>query len=240
MASPKKARKIFAVLGSEEFHTKASVVERCRTLLNGAELRKPFKGKDHEFLSDLLPRHPAADEKIGCGAEWFEVRLHYWRGAFRQRGFYVVRTDGSSVDFSFYVCLLSDPADRRRCLVEACREAVGDSIHRFKLATFMGRDSIPCAETGERVGWDEAHVDHADPWPFRNIVQEWLKLQPSDPVTSEVGMRRIFVEGAVRGDFCRFHDKVAVLRVVHRDVNLRTPRPDLRGARCDTPIIIGG
>jgi hypothetical protein len=35
----------------------------------------------------------------------------------------------------------------------------------------------------------------------------------------------------VRASFIAFHDSVAELRVVHRDVNLREERPDLRGPR---------
>src|SRR5207247_325445 len=55
---------------------------------------------DQEFLLDLLAMHPESGEKIGEGVDHFEVRKN---GS--TVGFWIVRSDGSDVDFSFYKCL---------------------------------------------------------------------------------------------------------------------------------------
>lgn len=55
-------------------------------------------------LSELLKRHPEALEKIGVGIAHFEVQ----RADYSTQCFRVVRTDGTSSNFSYQKCVAPD------------------------------------------------------------------------------------------------------------------------------------
>lgn len=61
-------------------------------------------GSEYEDLLALLKLYdtnwPANESKIGSGVSYFETRVNRTNGG-RTIGFWVVRTDGSSIDFSF-------------------------------------------------------------------------------------------------------------------------------------------
>ncbi|KAJ6835435.1 DNA ligase 1-like [Iris pallida] len=58
---------------------------------------------EHMVLFDLLKKgHAEASKKIGVGIQAFQVRFH---PTFKSRCFFIVRTDGTSEDFSFRKCV---------------------------------------------------------------------------------------------------------------------------------------
>ena len=58
---------------------------------------------EHKILYELLENHPKANEKIGCGVDYFYVQQSKWK--MNQYNFMVKRINGSSTDFSFHKCL---------------------------------------------------------------------------------------------------------------------------------------
>jgi hypothetical protein len=213
------------VLGGVAFPTKEGVVLHCRRILTDAGLGDPLT-EHHAFLSDLIARHPAFTEKVGAGILGFEVREHLWRGKIRQRGFYVVRQDGSSADFSFYECLKDERQRSRGSIREACREAVAADCASFKGRSFNGSRFADCALSGQRIHWDQAHVDHAPPWPFSKIVDAWLERIGREPeVVNTDDMTTRFADPADSAGFLSFHDERAALRIVEKRLNMS------RGAR---------
>ncbi|KAJ6799325.1 protein DCL, chloroplastic-like [Iris pallida] len=70
---------------------------------------------EHMVLFDLLKKgHAEANKKIGAGIQAFQVRFH---PTFKSRCFFIVRTDGTSEDFSFRKCvehLLPLPENMKR------------------------------------------------------------------------------------------------------------------------------
>lgn len=54
-------------------------------------------------IEKLLAYHPRSEDKIGCGLDYIMVDRHpKFRGS---RCLFVVRTDGSWIDFSYQKCL---------------------------------------------------------------------------------------------------------------------------------------
>ncbi len=70
-----------------------------------AKPARPIIGNDHDFFVELLKMHPEADKKIGCGIERFEVR----QTEFGWKSMFVVRNDGTAVDFSYRRCFGLSP-----------------------------------------------------------------------------------------------------------------------------------
>lgn len=213
-------------VGQEVFATKKAFIERLRAILNTWNLGAHIAGEDDVLLRAAIVLHPEAEGKIGAGVAHFEVRLNLWRDRIKQRGLWIVRLDGSEIDFSIYMC---DPSwanperMRRYHLNEAAREAVQESVFAYKSARFA--EAAICEVTGRALTWAEAHVDHDDPWPFRRILSEWEAGQNGQEVAfRDDGMTFAFRDQDMRAAFRRFHDDRAVLKLVHRDVNLCKPR----------------
>lgn len=60
---------------------------------------------EHEktILERLLPYHPEAEKKIGCGIDYITIGLH--PEFENSRCLFIVRKDGQTVDFSYWKCI---------------------------------------------------------------------------------------------------------------------------------------
>ena len=75
-------------------------------MLNHYSMNATVSAADAADLSALLKLHDEYSEKIGAGIDHFEVRKPPQDVPdFSHRCFWIVRTDGSSIDFSFKHCL---------------------------------------------------------------------------------------------------------------------------------------
>src|SRR5207302_2941873 len=84
-------------IGRIEFETQGEAREFIRETLNTVTWGTPLEGDAHEFVLNLLDRHPRAIEKIGCGVSHITVDSD----GNGDRCFYVHRTDGSKHHFSY-------------------------------------------------------------------------------------------------------------------------------------------
>ncbi len=102
-----KARKI--TLETRTFDKAGDGTSFFSSMLNRYSLGEKVSDSDSRDLAALLKRHDEMKEKIGCGIAHFEVEAA--PDAFSGRCFWIVRTDGSRVDFSFKHCLSAKPYD---------------------------------------------------------------------------------------------------------------------------------
>ena len=80
-----------------------------RKMLNSYRVGEQVNATDGEELHALLKRHDEVNEKVGAGVSHFVVE-----GApepYSGKCFWIVRTDGSKVDFSYSHCLERKPYD---------------------------------------------------------------------------------------------------------------------------------
>lgn len=195
---------------------------RSRTTLNGLPIG-PVRDDDAiAFLSELIGMHPESGAKIGCGVDRFEIRPSDVNPA--QRTFWLVRMDGTETDFSYLKCLT--PPTPLQDFKAACRSAVVDRVLAFKNEAFAVASILPCAVTGEPVGPDGCHIDHAPPWTFDRIASEFALGYSDDEIramvrpTTDGESRTVFADPETAAAFLAFHDSRAVLRVVSIRVNL--------------------
>jgi Protein of unknown function (DUF3223) len=88
-------------IGNRTFDTKGAARKSILAVRDRHPLQAPIDGLDHEFLLDLLNKHPRAVEKIGVGVKHFTVEKN--KGG--THGFYISRVDGTRDDFSIDNCL---------------------------------------------------------------------------------------------------------------------------------------
>ena len=209
-------------IGSHTFNSKKQAKEYIRSIFSRYDEGETITGGDDNFLRDLILLHPEADQKIGSGVRSFVTRSEpIWK---KTRHFVLIRSDGSSTDFSFLSCL--GGANKEKDVVSAFRQAISDQIISFKTKSFSG-DVLPvCPYLKISIQFHEAHVDHAAPKTFRRLVSDWLALEkltlgevivssPSDNQwVSEL------VNSEQRDSWSRFHLEQASLRIVSKTANL--------------------
>ena len=102
-----KARKI--KLETRLFEKAGDGMTFFRAMLNRYSVGDAVSAADGIDLSALLKRHDETDEKIGVGIDHFEV--DFAPDEFSGRCFWIVRKDGSRIDFSIKHCLAPKPGD---------------------------------------------------------------------------------------------------------------------------------
>lgn len=102
-----KARRI--VLETRTFDKHGDATEYFRKILNSYAVGDRVSDDHAADLRALLERHDEVNEKIGDGVDHFEVD----RGPdeYGTQCFWIIRKDGSKVDFSYIHCLERKPCD---------------------------------------------------------------------------------------------------------------------------------
>ena len=191
-----------------------------RSMLDGYSDGDTVTQQDAKYLMDVLAMHPEAEVKIGCGVK----RLYKDKACF-----WLERLDGTRTDFSYRYCISGKPPTLKREFLNACRQAVRDDLMATKgeiLERIGSTDRmVKCSVTGKIIPFADVHLDHAAPMTFEVIVKTFLaahKIKPEDlsPPGDKQWVTR-FTNKRLEQDFPDYHNKVAVLRIVSSQVNLR-------------------
>jgi hypothetical protein len=177
-------------------------------------------------LTSLLERHNEYHQKVGCGVDHFEVMITvHGTPCFR-----IVRKDGTGTDFSFIHCVTLAAPSRKQEVSQAFRQTIKIELYRrrdrFLSEHRDGDGLIACAQTGERIAFEDGHMDHRPPLTFDVIVTTFLAhqgLSLDDVPLSEGRDEQVapeITDEAIAKAFAAYHWKVARLDFVKRKVNL--------------------
>lgn len=220
---PRKSPSSF-ILGPVTFRTKGEAADAVRDVANRAEFNVPLHGVEKELILELLDRHHEAARKIGAGIKDVVVRTN----TYGQRGFYILRVDGSETDFSWTKCLTPPRA------IDRVRNVLRSSVLAQKLERrdeyFRSRDIAPCELTGKTITAHACHIHHEEP-TFADLVRGFLAERAIAPESVEF-VRADGVEGAtleaawawLATEFAEYHRHHARLLVVHAHEHLSLPR----------------
>ena len=157
-------------IGNKEFNSKKAAKDFIRTILSRHQDDETIFGDDSEFLHDLIQLHPEAASKVGCGVSHFTTRVDpVWKNG---RHFVLVRTDGSSTDFSFISCV--DGKNTRKDAIKALRNSVYEQTMGFKMDAYSCEELPVCPYLNAPIEYSDAHVDHVPPITFKSLVDSWL------------------------------------------------------------------
>ncbi len=189
---------------------------------------------DHDDLIALLERYDSAvtdqPSKIGGGVDLFFRKRNVFDG-FSTPSFWARRTDGSETDFSYIWGVKGEPKSDAQEFHDACRASVNADLAAAKRYHFKAHGDtngrVPCELTGELIGIEEAHLDHAYP-TFGHLVvtfraaRGWQHDVPvgilSEPADGQATTS--FIDPTVSQAFVAFHHSAALLRIVRAKVNL--------------------
>jgi hypothetical protein len=91
------------------FEKHGDATEFFSRMLNRYSIGDVVVASDGRHLLALLERHDERDDKIGVGVRHFEVNAAPVE--FKGKCFWIVRSDGSKIDFSYPHCLKRKPYD---------------------------------------------------------------------------------------------------------------------------------
>ncbi|MGR6998897.1 DCL family protein [Yinghuangia aomiensis] len=117
-------------IGTRRYRTKTEAGDAVRAVLHGRPIGTELVGEEFDLIRDLLDMHHEAQDKIGVGVAAIRIAPPL-KGPYR--GFEVVRTDGTTIDFSYQTCL------RKPSLRSQVHNVLRDEIEDKTTAYFDAR-----------------------------------------------------------------------------------------------------
>ncbi len=217
---PKKS----VVIGELFFSAKGEAKEYFTGILNKHPLGEELSGDEFDDVMALLLCHPRAEEKVGAGIKSIKVDQGFYSS---NRCFHIVRVDNSIEDFSIGKCIDGDHSPFHKLCI-ACRKVVEADLRAMKIKYFEEHSDKEgraiCPVTKEKITFDEAHVDHREPFTFSSIVHFFVKANSIDvnviDYATEGKYGNEFENAELAKKFEDWHRDNATLRVVKGKANL--------------------
>lgn len=214
------------MLAEQEFTSKRAIEGKMREIVATYPEGTILELTDHDLVEALLNWHPNSEQKIGIGVRSIKKVIS---AKWKTPGFMILRTDGSSTDFSWRQCLY--PRTKRADVVKACREAVSGQIMEYR-NDFLDKWEGPytCPITLKDTPVTELHVDHTPPWTFAVIFDAWIKANKINISTVKLeghgdNSEMIeFADSELAESFANCHLKFAKLRMVSAEGNHQIER----------------
>lgn len=225
-------------LGGHRFASKGALRTECSRIIRTARRDCLLNGDDDRLFRALVDAHPDRDAKLAGGCQGIAIRRNCLSGAYSQ-GPHVVPESAhldatgaliipaATVPFSYITALGIKSVGGS--LQKAARQAVTETVIMFRNRQFNGSETCPCAITGKPLTRAEANVDHADPWPFRRILDEFKEFWQGDlsivdsywfdPFDDTCHVDYCFNDPLTSLGFRLFHDERAGLRIIDKRLN---------------------
>lgn len=210
------------IVNGVEFSTQSDLKGAIQEILHEYEPGQPLDAEDTDFMYDVLCMHKDASEKIGVGVASIGVRLD--PDYKRNKQFVVYRKDGTFTDFSYAKCLRS-PTHRAR-FIQACRQIIAPGIIAYGKQYFKSYPNPICPFTGEVLTPKTAHIDHAYPQTFRNLLEKFLNSTHLDIdqvvlISGGDNSSTVYIQDkTIEQAWLDYHWKFAKLRVISATANL--------------------
>ena len=208
-------------IAGSEYRTKAALAEACRSIISQARDNLPLPENHIRFVTELFERHPEYLEKSSPGIAGFSVATDSRWGTTRH--FIVQRIDGTSIDFSWKICIDGKLPERRINVLAAMRTAIANQILTFRQVSI--KTGCQCPITGQSLSENNCHIDHSFPRTFLTLANEWLievgkSFKQIELVRSMDGYGWNLSDSEQTASWQSFHRSNASLRAVSPRANL--------------------
>jgi Protein of unknown function (DUF3223). len=201
--------------------SKKSILDNCKSILHKYQINSSVSLEaDYEFLLQLFAKHPHFLLKKGCGIKDIIIKFT----EFKNRCFYIIRTDGTQTDISYLVCV-NGQGTKKKDISFACRSAIRDIIVKFRdINVIYGVTKCPI--TNEVLTKDNTHIDHYN-LSFNELFEMWIKGADIDILHSNLNITTLdcehqiyFTDNSIIEHFRKFHNDNTHLRAVSSKANL--------------------
>lgn len=207
-------------IGNHEWKYQKDALLFYKEILNAYKIDDSLIGEDFDEIFNLIKNHPNAVSKIGCGIESIFIA----GDGYDKQCFHIKRTDGNTENFSYIKAVVGE-ASSFTIFSKACRKAVEPDMIKAKEKAFGNNATIKCQETRQDLTPEQAHIDHRPPNTFSVIVDRFREVEnislDSVEYVSVGQYGRVFADDHLSNSFIEYHKKMAKLRIVSKDLNLR-------------------
>ena len=197
---------------------KSDVEGRIHAIVKSNVDRVALNAMDQHWMEQVLKHHYQYKAKIGCGLKHFEIRTNY--GDFKPtRGFWIVRTDGTSIDISWPTAMQPHgrPSPQNDVSYSARFEIKNqiDAHHKGGICNLC-----PLCDREMERGVN-LHVDHAV--PFKQLLADFLhskSLTYEQVAIEDLGLSSRFADHGLGAEWQTYHQSHASLRLTHGKCNL--------------------
>lgn len=207
----------------KKLKSKSNRIKVCQYIKNETEKQKTNIVKPHfaYFLQNyILKTHWDIVRKVGCGIDHFILDKspdHH------SKCFYIVRKDGSIIDFSFHESIT--PRKSQQIVYDACRSAIEQQIRDMR-NMYINKLPFECPITGELIKTkDDFEIDHYDS-TFYNVFRMWVADKDIDELEKNTNhfddglcSKVCFIDTKIKNDFINFHNSHTHLRAVSKKAN---------------------
>lgn len=152
-------------------------------------------GRDFDVMSAILEIHPNAVAKTGVGVQYFFVGRNSNADGIAVSadsvGFWIMRTDGSPVEFSYLESIY--PSDDRRKVRDALRGEIRDLRNAFLDGLFVVGAEVRCSISGDHIAFRSKAVVIYEQPHFSQLAYQF--------VMSEGGWSSISLTNGGQGAF---------------------------------------
>jgi hypothetical protein len=220
-------------IGDITYTSKKAALEFYRKILNKYEVNNSISDLDFSYLIDLFNYSPFnikdplekdiknSEDGDNVIFEIDDIVVNYHPIYKKTKCFYFI-VDEENWLFS-YISAINGSISEEQLFCISCRNAVKEVLRNFKIEMFKKRP-VKCAITKKNVEWENCHVDHKSPMTFSVIVKTFLKsfnIEISNIDFSYEDSFWHFNNLDFKNKFIEYHNKVALLRIISSEENLK-------------------
>lgn len=204
-------------IGCKDFQTKKEALEYYKNILNSYNQTEELRNADFTDIRDLY-----LYEKKKNDIQLKKIIVDKHTKYKSTKCFYVILTDNTQEIFSYRLAV-NGSLSNEQLFNNACRESISQRLKSFKKKVFKNRP-VKCAISTKELEWEESHIDHKNPLTFSVIVKAFVTMNNLDvnkiDYVENDGIVS-FKEKNLSISFDEFHKKMAVLRIVSKEENLK-------------------
>lgn len=238
-------------LGGTPFSRPDSLARNVKSILHRHALESKLNKEEQALVQDLLQQgHHRAEEKIGCGVKHIKVGAHPDHP--ESRCFHLVRTDGTTTDFSYRKCIetlfgveKSKPTKKQpftssyesglvlRVAVNYPAPATGEKRKRDQVDEPTDGDGEEDGQGGGAVKRMKEEEKQGRPMQAAMKIKKYLRE------FGDVAYVEFDDSNPEAGATLRFNDTTSVAKVLEA-LKESVEVPDLPGVKLATPTLITG
>ena len=187
--------------------SKFELTTLCREIIKIHPTGHILQGRNKLLITALLEHHPRYLEKRGCGIKDIIIK----KAIYGTKCFFIIRTDGSEIDFSFNSCINGKKASIT-IFSDSCRYAVKDIIFQ-KVKKYCSENNLNFHD----------YEFHHNP-PFKDIVSNFINIykidfNKVDYADCQDGGKR-FENKILDEYFIEYHEKVCNYKILKKQEHL--------------------
>ena len=202
------------------FNTKKDIGIFFSNLLQN---KKTLNNDEKVALLELLKNHPNYDEKMKNGCKDIIILTNkYFIKTQSNKGFFILDNNNQYVDFSYRKCISFNP---KQDINSAYRNAIANDIAEYRNSQLKKNNgNLICDITHEILTRQNTHIDHKEPITFSFIVNKFKKEYGESFEIIEIDGNKYFKDKKYEEQFRNFHNNIAILRILRKDLNLSSSK----------------